>query len=382
MQNIYREQIKKLFKSHKFEKHAYVSELYIAKALKEFYSCKYILYGAGINAWPSVNYISRTEGIHIEYVVDRDPQRKDVEGIPVISCEEFSRLNSQTNEKWCALVSICAYNSNVEITRDIDKYLHSEGVLKIIKVASQLLTKTDWYDYFINNQVKFCKNIELFADDISKETYYEFVRAYLEGHVYRGKTFLEEDKYFLFSEDLIEHLEDELWINFGAYKGDTIYHFINQGYNFKQIYAVEGDLEVVEELQENISLLPTRLKNKIKIINYYFGQQEGQLSLDEYFADYKITYINMDIEGSEINVLKTAQNIIMKNRPVIAICVYHKKEDLVVIPDWLQRTVDEYSFFLRKHPSVIGGYFDGIFELNELVLYAVPNERLKIKVKE
>ncbi len=39
--------------------------------------------------------------------------------------------------------------------------------------------------------------------------------------------------------------------------------------------------------------------------------------------------------------------------------------------------VDQYTFFLLKYPSAVGEYFDGYFELNELVLYAVPNERVR-----
>ena len=125
---------------------------------------------------------------------------------------------------------------------------------------------------------------------------------------------------------------------------------------------------------ENITLLPLEFGNKIQIVNQYFGYKES--TVDDYFADCRITYINMDIEGAEVDVIRSAQNVIRKNRPVMGICVYHKKDDLIVIPDMICKMVDQYSFFLRKYPSDVGEYFDGYFELNELVLYAIPNERL------
>ncbi len=380
MHTDYKFRLKELFDSCRFEKYGYVSEFFIARALGKFYGCKYIVYGAGKNARAVVNYLVRTEGFPVEYIVDSNPQKGEIEGIRVISREEFSELNRERKEKWCVLVSISKYRTHGKMTYDIDSYLYSEGAVKIIKATSQCCTKMDWYDYFFENKQKFLDKIDLLADDTSKETYFEFIRAYLEGHSYKGRTFPEEEKYFLTKED-IEHYEDEQWINFGAYTGDTIYHFINQGFAYKKIYAVEGDTEIAQELMENLSLLPAELKNNIQIINQYFGGIP-YCSLDHYFADDKITYINMDIEGAEEEVLKSAQNIIKKNRPVLAVCVYHKKDDLLVIPDLIRQIVSGYSFFLRKYPSCIGNYFDGYFELNELVLYAVPNERVKCHLEE
>ena len=180
----------------------------------------------------------------------------------------------------------------------------------------------------------------------------------------------------MLEDGIIEHLDDEEWINFGAFDGDTIFYYINNNCKYKKIYAVEGDTEISKKLMENIALLPMEYRNKIQIVNQYFGCGEGY-TIDDYFANHRITYINMDIEGAEVDVLKSAQRVIQKNRPVMAICVYHKRDDLIVIPRAICQMVDQYSFFLRKYPSAVGEYFDGYFELNELVLYAVPNERVR-----
>lgn len=375
-----REKLYRLFDKCKFEKYANTTEMYMIKILEKYYSVKYIMYGAGRNVRATLNYVMKTEGIPIEYIIDKDPQIEEIEGVCVISREKFSEINREKEIKWCAFVSLGAYGDSDKITDDIEKYLYSEGVIKIIQVASQVtgITKNCWYDYFITNREEFCKMNNIFADDLSKETYYEFIRAYLEGHRYQGKTWREESKYFLSDEDIIVHLENEQWINFGAYTGDTIYYFISNGYNFEQIYAVEGDDKTAKRLEENLSFLPVEIKNKIKIVNKYFGG-EGNLTIDDYFMDQRITYINMDIEGYEQELLRSAERVIKINRPILAICVYHQMDDLIVIPDLICELVDEYSFFLRKYPSLVGAYFNGYFELNELVLYAVPNERLKRK---
>ena len=121
--------------------------------------------------------------------------------------------------------------------------------------------------------------------------------------------------------------------------------------------------------------LEKETRNKIAVINSYFGKGENQAKLDDVFADKKITLINMDIEGAELDVIKSARKVIQKNRPVLSICVYHKPDDIASILSYLQETVEDYTFYLRKYVSSSGDYYNGRYRLNELVLYAIPKER-------
>lgn len=57
-------------------------------------------------------------------------------------------------------------------------------------------------------------------------------------------------------------------------------------------------------------------------------------------------YIKMDIEGSELKGLKGAENLIRTRKPSLAICVYHKANDLVNIPLYLKELVPEYKIYL------------------------------------
>lgn len=74
-------------------------------------------------------------------------------------------------------------------------------------------------------------------------------------------------------------------------------------------------------------------------------------SLDEYFADKNAlpTFIKMDIEGSEFRALEGAKNIIRKNKPRLAICVYHKPEDILSLPGYILELNDTYRFALRHY---------------------------------
>ena len=74
-----------------------------------------------------------------------------------------------------------------------------------------------------------------------------------------------------------------------------------------------------------------------------------------------ITYMKMDIEGAEMHALRGAERQIAKNKPKLAVSVYHKIGDLFEISSYLRTLVPEYRFYLRHH-SYAG---------DDTVLYAV-----------
>lgn len=90
------------------------------------------------------------------------------------------------------------------------------------------------------------------------------------------------------------------------------------------------------------------------------GVSIDTVSLDQCVSD-KVTFIKMDIEGAELEALKGNRKIIQRYRPKLAICIYHKKEDLIDIPMYIKELVPDYKLYVRH-------YSHGI---TETVLYAV-----------
>ncbi|MBQ4363823.1 MAG: FkbM family methyltransferase [Oscillospiraceae bacterium] len=71
--------------------------------------------------------------------------------------------------------------------------------------------------------------------------------------------------------------------------------------------------------------------------------------LDDILKDEKPTLIKMDIEGAELDTLIGAENTIRKYKPKLAVCIYHKIEDIITIPKYLHSLVPEYKFRVRQH---------------------------------
>jgi len=60
----------------------------------------------------------------------------------------------------------------------------------------------------------------------------------------------------------------------------------------------------------------------------------------------KVDFIKLDIEGSEVPALKGARGVIQRYKPKLAICVYHKWDDLREIPSVIHEIRGDYSMFL------------------------------------
>jgi FkbM family methyltransferase len=190
-----------------------------------------------------------------------------------------------------------------------------------------------------------------------------------------------------FPADLCRLNNQEVFVDCGAYDGDTIQSFLEQTKNtFSGIYAFEPDPANFVRLQERLSLLPQH--DSITLQCAAVGASAGSVTfsasgnqashiggsgmlvdlvkLDDVLSEANPTYIKMDIEGAELDALNGARGIIRRHSPVLAICTYHLQNHLWKIPLLIQSFSGEYNFFLRPH------FLEGW----DLVLYAIPNHRL------
>lgn len=76
----------------------------------------------------------------------------------------------------------------------------------------------------------------------------------------------------------------------------------------------------------------------------------------------RLDFIKMDIEGAELPALEGARDTLRRFRPKLAICAYHKIDDFVTLPDFLESLGCGYRLWLA-HSTI---------HLEESVVFAAP----------
>jgi len=174
--------------------------------------------------------------------------------------------------------------------------------------------------------------------------------------------------------------EDLSFVDGGAWTGDTIEHLLHKcketGIGVKWIAAFEPDRKNRELLANTIYKLkhtgsepylfvwPCALWSQNRILQFscegnsashvidgHDGHSESTfaVALDTVLSGAEPNYIKLDIEGAELPALQGAKLLIEKCRPNLAICLYHRPQDLWQIPLWIAEHWPSYDFHLRLH---------------------------------
>ena len=187
-----------------------------------------------------------------------------------------------------------------------------------------------------------------------------------------------------FDLDLLPFCKNEVFVDVGAYTGDTVLDYIaSYGMSYNKIYCYEITESMVLYMKNNFSNLPN-----VEIRNLAVAEKASKLyldanstsasanrvkeagvdavnavSLDEDIKE-KISMIKMDIEGGEISAIKGAKEHIKNDLPKLFISVYHSNDDIITIPKLIRSYMDKYDFYLR--------YYGGNLYATEIVLICLP----------
>lgn len=262
--------------------------------------------------------------------------------------------------------------------KDQIKYLYD---FRITHVGDHLL---EWdKNEAEKNLPSYIRTYEMLADDKSRLTMERYLRAAVNGEFEElFENCYEETAYF---NAVTEHLPIDVLIDCGAFDGDDICDFVKVFPKYDTIYAIEPDQKNAEKLKnrmngEGISdviVITKGVYRESAVLRFSSGNGVAShlddsgdvevpvLALDELLQECPGNIlIKMDIEGSEMDALAGASRAIAARQPCLAICVYHKEEDLIKIPQYIDSLVEPntYDYYLRFHG----------LGLAELVFYAVP----------
>lgn len=209
----------------------------------------------------------------------------------------------------------------------------------------------------------------LLADEKSKEVFYNLLAFMYSGEL--SYLFLSEtSKHEAFLNILKLHSE-ESYLDLGAYRGDTIDEFLHYcDEKYKSIVAVEPDIKTFKKLCEHTKNLEnTKLYNNAvyshsTTLAFSIGKGRGSsskgsktvdvstLSVDEICTDFAPTYIKVDIEGLENEMLIGAKKTLKSFKPKLNLAAYHKNSDLFNLVLQLNKINPDYKIYLRHHPYI------------------------------
>lgn len=191
-----------------------------------------------------------------------------------------------------------------------------------------------------------------------------------------------EDPGQYFSPDFISYGREEVLIDAGCLNLASSLEFKKYYKSVKKIYAFEPDPECYQiclerkdrESLSEVELLPYGTWSERTTLHFTAsadgathvckagGSSIPVVPIDEVIPEEeRVTMIKMDIEGSELESLKGAERVIRRDKPKLAVCIYHKPEDMTAIPLYIKQLVPDYKLYIRHH-SNYG---------NETVLYAI-----------
>jgi FkbM family methyltransferase len=292
-----------------------------------------------------------------DYVCDRDPLKwgRDFFGTPICTPD---RLFSESTDDVIVLVTTSPF------------------------VLGDLRDRLYYYDFWLATSLEMrfsmAKRLpgewelvrSLFADEKSRRVFDAMTRSQAEGQFW-FRDIYEPHPYF--NNDVVPRLAaGEVLVDAGAYTGGHIAAFARTNPHFRAVYAFEPHpphYRVLAERFENDPRVHPRAQGLYDRHSWLAFDDERALGahvvptgetrtenlvevvrLDDALEE-DVTYIKMDIEGAELPALEGSAATIQRNRPKLAICVYHRPSDYFDIPRLIDGMQYDYTLHLRQHSS-------------------------------
>jgi FkbM family methyltransferase len=196
------------------------------------------------------------------------------------------------------------------------------------------------------------------------------------------KSVIVRDHQQWFCDDFVDASSIDVFIDCGAFDGDTIESFINQTNDYSMIVGFEPS-------RKNFNLASARHKNeKIRLRNIVLSDSKGHVLFEDsdlmdasasdspkavyvesnYLDDELLNllqnnqriYLKIDVEGSESKLINGSKSLRTRYRPIIGIAAYHYWSDLFSLPFQLVTDAGPCSIGLRHYTE---SHFESVLYL-------------------
>lgn len=261
------------------------------------------------------------------------------------------------------IVALCFGSSLPDVMSHIEAVAKRHPLLiPNIPVAGESIIDDDFIE---QHHASIEQAYSLLADEPSKKVFKGALDFYYTGRLPYLKA-IESGKDEAFFNIL--RLQNERYLDLGAYRGDTVDEFLHYSDRYEHITAVEPNPKNFQKLNEHIAPI-----QNADALNAGISDRIGKMKIskkagrmptlsDENGIEIEVTtvdaldlsptYIKVDIEGMESAMLTGAARTLQQHKPKLNLAAYHRSEDLFMLILQLHRINPAYKIYLRKHPYI------------------------------
>ena len=344
-----------------------------------------VLYGAG-GQGIRVAHALREHGLVPLAFVDRRPELwgATVDGVPVLPPEEAAgRLGAG------ATFVLTVWNEHFDY-RQTEAELAGLGCRRIVPLPALVWKYADallphlFFDLphgILGEAGNLRRAFELLSDSLSRKIFVSQLRLQLQGDPRDLPTTSDHVQYF--PPELPPLDAGSVFVDVGAYDGDTLRDWLAVERGARYV-GLEPDPANFGRLQERVAHLSAAIRGRITLLPVAASDRRQRLRFGGYGSSAgadpegnieveaaplealdlprPVTYLKVDVEGAEEEVLRGARQVVAQDQPALALAVYHHPADLWQLPLLVAELCPAHTFLLRRYAQC--GF--------ETVLYAIP----------
>lgn len=327
-----------------------------------------VLYGMGNGAdkildWCEKNDV-RVEGV---FASDEFVRGQQFRGFTV---ERYDALRARLGDELLVVIAFASERPEV-----LERFVQLAHTTQVVAPHLPLFDETETVSiaWLAKYEHELQQVYDRLADAASQEVFAATLNYKLSGkieYLFDCTTQREEDL-----RQLVAPTEDELYMDLGAYNGDTINELgCLTDWHWQEVLAVEPDRRNCRKLRALAQSLAAEglavevheagVWSEVGELGFsdsggrqstFIGAQKRTVpvtTIDAVADGRAVTLIKMDVEGAEVQAIAGGRQTISTFRPKLFVAAYHYDVDLFRLPLLLWKLVSEYKIYLRKHPYV------------------------------
>lgn len=239
-------------------------------------------------------------------------------------------------------------------------------------------------DFYRQNEASLQKVYGLLADDASREVYAARIKALMTGDAGYLPLSAHEEYYH----PLVHPESGDIMLDGGVSDMVGVQKRFAQSVGEKGcVFGFEPIPDMAAAARKELAVFPqyhlqtaglgetteevrfTYLRDSSHIAAHDFEEENSVLcqmtSIDDFVRKHwlgRVNCIKLDVEGAEMLALTGGRETILKNRPKLIVCLYHKPSDMIDVPLFVHEISEKYALHVA-HSSCL---------FTDTILYAIP----------